>query len=300
MGSPSLKTPCLSENWDGRANDRTESWRLARCLFAGNAAGAAVGVRAARLPSRLPSLWSDEGISLLRASLPLTEMLRTMPVEHAPGYFVLLHFWLAWAGASDFSLRFLSLWPSVLAVAVVYRLRPDLGFRRAGVVAALLLATNAFQIWYAQEARMYSWLLAASLAATWLLARLLPPRGAGRMRRTWGLAVGTPSAWRRRFTCSTTASWCRLPPSIRPDLAVVHARCARFLALGCRGGAVCLLYLPWLPRLLGIFGFSGWRPPLDPWQLPWRYLTAYTAGMPCRPRGEGGCRGSISCWRRLR
>ena len=56
----------------------------------------AFALRAYRLDFQ--SLWSDEGISLLRASQSLPEMMRNMPVEHTPGYFVLLHGWLALAG----------------------------------------------------------------------------------------------------------------------------------------------------------------------------------------------------------
>ena len=65
------------------------------------------------------SLWSDEGISLFRAVQPLPELWRNMPVEHVPGYFVLLHVWMAATGQADFALRYLSLLPSVLAVALM-------------------------------------------------------------------------------------------------------------------------------------------------------------------------------------
>jgi hypothetical protein len=73
------------------------------------------------------SFWSDEGISLLRSALPLGEMLRNMPVEHVPGYFVLLFGWLRTAGTSDYALRFLSVLPSVLSVATIYRLATRYG-----------------------------------------------------------------------------------------------------------------------------------------------------------------------------
>ena len=90
------------------------------------------------------SLWSDEGISLLRSSQPLGQMLRLMPVEHVPGYFVLLNFWLPVAGTADFALRFPSLIPSVLVVALAYRLGADLGSHAgAACAAALLLGTGA-------------------------------------------------------------------------------------------------------------------------------------------------------------
>ena len=50
----------------------------------------------------LQSLWSDEGISLLRSNLPLVQMLTEMPVEHLPGYFVGLHYWLRLTGEDRF------------------------------------------------------------------------------------------------------------------------------------------------------------------------------------------------------
>jgi uncharacterized membrane protein len=109
----------------------------------------------------------------MRASMPLSQVAIATPVEHMPTYFVLLHGWIGLAGASDFALRFLSVWPSVLAVAIAYRLAVDLGSVRSGLIGALLLATGGFQVWYAQEARMYTWLLATSLCSTWLLWRLL-------------------------------------------------------------------------------------------------------------------------------
>ena len=134
------------------------------------------GLRLYRLDFQ--SFWSDEGISLQRSAQPLGQLLRRLPVEHLPGYFVLLHFWMAVAGDHDFAMRFLSVWPSVLAIAFVYRLALDLGNRQAGVVAALLLATNAFQVWYAQEARTYSWLLLIGVVASWCLAFIGGPRQA--------------------------------------------------------------------------------------------------------------------------
>ena len=83
------------------------------------------------------SLWSDEGISLQRAQMALPEMLDAMPVEHMPGYFALLNGWVRFAGESDYALRFLSLWASVLAVALISRLARTLG---AGETRAALTA----------------------------------------------------------------------------------------------------------------------------------------------------------------
>jgi 4-amino-4-deoxy-L-arabinose transferase-like glycosyltransferase len=221
------------------------------------------------------SLWSDEGISLLRSSQPFGQMLRDMPVEHVPGYFVLLHFWLPIAGTGDFALRYLSLFPSVLAIAIVYRLATDLGSSRAGLIAAVLLAANSFQIWYAQEARMYSWLLMTGVAATWFLWRLL----AG---RKWAIPFGG-------YVLSLTGTiylhaYGFLLPLAHIVFAVIWLAYRReprvFLRWVAATSVVILLFLPWLPHFLGIFGFPGYRLDLDPFRLPWQYLVAYTVGDP--------------------
>jgi hypothetical protein len=243
------------------------------------------------------SLWSDEGISLQRASLPLAEMLRTMPVEHAPGYFVALHFWIALAGSSDFALRLFSLIPSVLAVALGYRLARTLigpGGAAAALAGALLLATNAFQVWYAQEARMYAWLLAVSLGATLLLPLVL---GSGfsaraatpsRWKGAAGAAGANRSAWVGYVLLVAAAVYLHhfgfLLPLTHAAFVLIWLAVTRdvrgFLRWVTAGLGVLVLYALWLPRFAAIFGFSGWREPLSPWALPWRYFVAYVAGDP--------------------
>ena len=239
---------------------------------------AACALRAVRLDGQ--SLWSDEGISLLRSALPLDVMLREMPVEHLPGYFVLLNGWLRIAGQSDYALRFLSLWPSVLAVALIYRLAVELtaGARRGawiGLTAALFLATSAFQLWYAQEARMYSWLLAAALASTICFWRLLTRPA----RQPWRTAAG--------YVLATTLGvylhfYGFLIPLAQTLFALGWLLFTRDWRIFGRwvlcGLAVLLLFGAWLPRTLGITEFGGWRDPGNPWSIPWRYLTAFTVG----------------------
>ncbi|MEM7535508.1 MAG: glycosyltransferase family 39 protein [Chloroflexota bacterium] len=218
------------------------------------------------------SFWSDEGISLLRSAQPLAEMLREMPVEHMPGYFTLLHFWLRMTGEHDFAIRFLSLWPSVLTIAIAYRFAADMGNRHAGIWAGLLLATNGFHIWYAQEARMYSWLLAMSLLASWLLWRALHSK-------SWWPWLG--------YTLATTANiylhfYGFLTPLAHTIFMLVwllvHRDWRQFLRWVTAGVGVVILFLPWLPRTIQIFEFSGWRPPADPTIIPWQFLAAFTVG----------------------
>jgi mannosyltransferase len=247
----------------------------------------AFGLRLNRL--EFHSLWSDEGISLNRSARPLDELLNTMPVEQLPGYFVLLHGWLALAGHTDFVLRFFSVWASVLAVAVIYRLGADLAStldsaqwgRRAATVAALLLAVNPLQLWYAQEARTYSWLMASALLSTWSFWRLLsdvrPAHRAFPLRRVDWLV----------YVISTTLTvylhfyGFLVPIAHAFFFAVWFALRRDWRALRwwvSAGLTILALFLPWAPRTFDIFRFEGWREPIDPWTIPWRFLLAYTSG----------------------
>ena len=93
---------------------------------------------------------------------------------HPVGSYFLQHIWLGWAGHSEFALRFVSVWFGVLTVALLYRLARRLELTLATAsVGALLLAVSPYAIWHSQDARMYSILLALTLASTWLMAEAL-------------------------------------------------------------------------------------------------------------------------------
>jgi hypothetical protein len=147
------------------------------------------------------SFWSDEGISVIRARHDLPELLASLPVEHVPLYFVGLHVWMQLTGEGDFAVRYFSLFFSVLALPVIYQLgavigravfkAPDsadsLRARAVGLTSVALAGINPLQVWYAQEARMYSLLVVLCAGAAFCLLRaygpyLEAPLGAGSVR----------------------------------------------------------------------------------------------------------------------
>jgi mannosyltransferase len=87
-------------------------------------------------------------------------------------YFLLLHIWLMLGSTLGF-LRGLSVLFSVATVPIVYALGARLFGRNAGLIAAWLLALNAFHIRYAQEIRGYAMVAFFAALATWLLVRNL-------------------------------------------------------------------------------------------------------------------------------
>ena len=77
--------------------------------------------------------------------------------------------WLLGAGQSEFALRFASVWFSVLAIALLYRLARALQLDLSvATVALALMALSPYAIWHAQDARMYSMSLALTTASSWL------------------------------------------------------------------------------------------------------------------------------------
>jgi mannosyltransferase len=114
------------------------------------------------------SLWNDEGNSLRLAQRAVPDLIAAARLDiHPPGYYLALKGWLLLTGDSEFALRALSALAGVLTVACVYALGRALFAPGTGLAAALLVAINAFSVYYGQEARMYAAL--ALLAAASML-----------------------------------------------------------------------------------------------------------------------------------
>lgn len=131
-------------------------------------------------------------------SLPSLQTIVERTIElsepHPVASYWLQHFWLGVAGHSEFALRFVGAWWSVLAVALIWplALRLSLG-RGVALVGVLLMALSPYVIWHAQDARMYNMSLALTMASTlfalrwWLLAE-------GTLRK-WGVLGYVLAAW---------------------------------------------------------------------------------------------------------
>lgn len=132
-----------------KPGDRTSALALGAIL------AIAAALRLYRLGSQ--SLWFDEGMSLGVARLSWAGMYGVVTHReiNMALYYALLKVWLA-AGHSEWLVRLPSAALGVAAVAAIYRLGGRWFGRSTGVLAALLLATNAFHVHYSQEARGYT------------------------------------------------------------------------------------------------------------------------------------------------
>ena len=134
------------------------------------------------------SIWWDEAISLHLATSTVADLLADRATHvHPPLYFLLLKGWVALAGTSAFSARFLSAWFNTLLVPAVYAFGRRYLDRRTGLIAAFLTAISPLYVVYSQEARVYALLPLVYLVLLALVHRLagFPPQESMERRSTW-------------------------------------------------------------------------------------------------------------------
>ena len=91
-----------------------------------------------------------------------------------PGYSFVYSTWGSAAGWSAFSGRLLSLFAGLLAVAWTFRLASELFNTRAGLLAAILIGTSAYFIYFLHELRGYTFyvmLIAMTVSSYWSLVK---------------------------------------------------------------------------------------------------------------------------------
>ncbi len=191
------------------------------------------------------SLWYDEGFSVDLAAQGWRQILLG-ELNLPPLYNLLLAGWMRLAGPSEFAVRYLSAFFGLLIVALGGVLGGLLLGRRAGALAALLLAVSPIEVWYAQEARMYALLGALTLASTVILVRLLD--GERRPALWAGYAVAN-------IASVYTHYYAALVLAAQAVWVLVHVLSRRDWRLGrswlVAQGSLGLAFAPWLPVLLG-------------------------------------------------
>ena len=153
---------------------------------------------------RLPTLasqsfWYDEAVTswLLRGSP--AQLLHALPRSEStpPLYYLLAWGWVRAFGRDEAGLRSLSATAGIATVPLAYLAARELAGRRAGLVAALLVAVSPMLVWYSQEARSYALFVCFSTASLWLMARARTRPTTGRLV-TWAV-VAALALWTHYF-----------------------------------------------------------------------------------------------------
>jgi hypothetical protein len=190
--------------------------------------------------------WMDEAITTGIASHSVSAIPGILRHDgNPPLYYMLLHGWISMFGASESATHSLSLLFGLLTVPVGMWAGWTLFGRRAGLIAAVLFAFNAWLTNYAQETRMYELMALLGIVATVsFIHAFVHRRGAYVIvfsacltlmlyTHTWGLffVVGSLIALIPAYQVAEDRR------GLLRDAALA------FVAAG-------ILYLPWLPTFL--------------------------------------------------
>jgi hypothetical protein len=120
-------------------------------------------------------LWLDETFSVWLANHNVADMLQWIVKidQHPPLYYLLLHYWIAHNGDTPYYVRLLSALFGAGTIPVIYLIGKRMSGAVMGLAAAVLLALSTFNIYYAQDTRMYTLLTFNAAVAIYALVRLL-------------------------------------------------------------------------------------------------------------------------------
>jgi mannosyltransferase len=111
--------------------------------------------------------WIDEGLSWGISSHHFFDIPHVLRQDGSPPlYYLMLHVWMRLFGTSEEATHVLSLIPALAAVPIGYWAGRSLFGERAGWFAAAMFAFNTYLTTYAQETRMYSWMVLFTLLGT--------------------------------------------------------------------------------------------------------------------------------------
>ena len=120
-------------------------------------------------------MWLDETFSVWLANQSVSDMLQWIVKidQHPPLYYFMLHYWVAFKGDTPYDARLLSVLFGVGTIPVIYLIGKRLSNALVGLAAAVFITSSLFNIYYAQEARMYTLLAFNAAVAIYALSRLL-------------------------------------------------------------------------------------------------------------------------------
>lgn len=206
-----------------------------------------------RLISAGQSFWLDEGASLVLARLPLPNLFSALAGDfHPPLFYILLHFWLPFAGKSEWLIRLPNIIFGALSIAVLYLLLKAVlseEKNKLALAAAFLLAINPLHIYYSIELRMYALNTLLSILSWLYLAKAIKEKL--KKHRHWHIFVLISLANFYTFYgafFNLAAQWVYVLWQNRKQLKN-FAICNLFLVL---------LFLPWLPTLARQLAGSGY------------------------------------------
>ncbi|HEX6461414.1 MAG TPA: glycosyltransferase family 39 protein [Thermoleophilaceae bacterium] len=203
--------------------------------------------------------WIDEGLSWGIASHHFTSIPHVLRQDGSPPlYYLMLHIWMRLFGTSEEATHVLSLIPALATIPVGWWAARSLFSERAAWFTAALFAFNTYLTTYAQETRMYSWMVLFSLIATACFIHAFVFR---RRRYLIGFAVSVALMlythnWALFFIAASLTALGVLVWKAEDRRPLIKDGLLAF------GGAF-VLFIPWLPNFIFQARHTG-----APWSTP--------------------------------
>jgi len=109
------------------------------------------------------SVWGDELATIYFLRVDFFQLIQNIANcqfgdVHPPFYYFVLFFWIKLFGETSLATRSLACIFGVLGISMIFYLGKELSRRCVGTLAALIYALSAFNIYYSQEGRQYTFL----------------------------------------------------------------------------------------------------------------------------------------------
>ena len=116
------------------------------------------------------SIWFDEAFGAYLIKFNFFDVAKYTAYDvHPPLYYWLLKIWSMLFGNGEIALRSMSIFFGIVAMLFIYLLVKKLFSKKAAIFSIFFVAISPILIRYAQEARMYTLILAIAFAATYAL-----------------------------------------------------------------------------------------------------------------------------------
>ncbi len=191
-------------------------------------------------------LWMDEAITTGISTHPLTQIPGVLRYDgNPPLYYMLLHIWMSWFGDSETASHSLSLLFGVLTIPAGGWGAWKLFGNRAGVLAAILFAFNAWLTAYAQETRMYELMgLLGTVATTaYVLGFIYRRRRYLVLFGVMLVAMLYTHSWGTFFFAGSAVALIPALVASEDRKRLLRDALITYVVAG-------ILYLPWVPTLL--------------------------------------------------
>ena len=116
--------------------------------------------------------WGDEAWTSLISQLPYVQMLKTTAADfHPPGYYTMIELWYKFFPTTEVSTRIVSIIFYFLTLFMVYKLASYVRGHTFGLLSAIAVAVNPIFFTYAFEARNYTMFAFASVGSIYFLIK---------------------------------------------------------------------------------------------------------------------------------